>query len=624
MKAILLARAGVLRASLRCALLLPCLSAMGLSAQNLSFPAATSNTADVIGSSPSFATFNGTLYAAFRSNDSRNILYVTRSTDGVHFPAATGYPNLQMGSAPALAVFNNRLYVAFQANDSSHKLFITSSSDGVNFAAATGYPNILIGGTPSLAAFNGQLVAAFQANDASHALWTASSSDGVNFSSAFDGNDSNGGTPALAVLNGTLYVAFSSNDTRHVLYVTSSTTGTNFPAATAYPSIQMGTAPALAASNGALYVLFQSNDSRHLLYATASTSGANFPTATGFSSIAIGGTPSAAAFGNGLSVGFQANDPSNYLFATSNAAAGTSGGSASLPKHVLLGYWQDYTNGATPLTIAQVPTTFDIIAVAFGTATGTPGQVAFSLDSGLSSALGGYSPAQFTADIQTAHTRGQRVVLSVGGQNGAISVTDSPSASNFANSVSALMTQYGFDGVDIDLESGINPGQMAAAISQLKGLQPNALVTAAPQTVDVQNSGNDYFQFASAIGANMTMMNTQYYNSGTMLGCDGNVYTSGTENFLTALACTQLQGLAANTIGLGLPASTSAAGSGYTNPSVVVAAVQCLTSGSNCGSFHPPSTWPSLRGVMVYSINWDASNGYNFSNTVSPALRALP
>ena len=291
---------------------------------------------------------------------------------------------------------------------------------------------------------------------------------------------------------------------------------------------------------------------------------------------------------------------------------------------MLLGYWQDYTNGAQPLTIALVPTNFDIIAVAFGTSTGTPGQVAFSVDPGLSSALGGYSAAQFTADITTAHGRGQRVVLSVGGQNGNISVTDAASASAFATSVSALMNQYGFDGVDIDLEAGISPSPLASAITQLKQMQPNALVTAAPQTVDVQNSGNDYFQFASMIGANMTMMNTQYYNSGTMLGCDGAVYAEATENFATALACTQLQGLSPNTIGIGFPASASAAGSGYLNPATVVAALQCLSQGSNCGSFHPPSTWPAIRGVMVYSINWDASNGYNFSNTVAPALRALP
>jgi chitinase len=28
--------------------------------------------------------------------------------------------------------------------------------------------------------------------------------------------------------------------------------------------------------------------------------------------------------------------------------------------------------------------------------------------------------------------------------------------------------------------------------------------------------------------------------------------------------------------------------------------------------------------VMTWSISWDASNGYNFANTVSPHLATLP
>ncbi|HYZ55877.1 MAG TPA: hypothetical protein VE733_20600 [Streptosporangiaceae bacterium] len=115
------------------------------------------------------------------------------------------------------------------------------------------------------------------------------------------------------------------------------------------------------------------------------------------------------------------------------------------------------------------------------------------------------------------------------------------------------------------------------------------------------------------------MINTQYYNSGSMNGCDGNVYSEGTENFMTALACTELQGgLSASQVGLGLPASPSAAGSGYVSPSVVNNALDCLAAQANCGSFVPPAAYPGIRGVMTWSINWDASNGYNFADTVAP------
>jgi chitinase len=320
--------------------------------------------------------------------------------------------------------------------------------------------------------------------------------------------------------------------------------------------------------------------------------------------------------------------PSAPVSATTPAApggGGGGGGSSGLPAHLLMGYWQDFANGAMPLTLAAVPASYNLIAVAFGDSAGTPGQVTFSLDPGLSSALGGYTQAQFISDIKTLHSRGQKVILSVGGQDGTVSVSDAASASQFASSVSSIISQYGFDGVDIDLENGVNPTFMASALEQLSGDDPGLIITLAPQTVDTQSAGDDYFQLALNIKSILTMINTQYYNSGTMNGCDGNVYAEATENFITALACTELQGgLSASQVGLGLPASPSAAGSGYTSPAVVNDALDCLAARASCGSFVPQAAAPGLRGVMTWSINWDASNGYNFASTVAPHLASLP
>src|SRR5262245_58240999 len=141
----------------------------------------------------------------------------------------------------------------------------------------------------------------------------------------------------------------------------------------------------------------------------------------------------------------------------------------------------------------------------------------------------------------------------------------------------------------------------------------------------MQNPGAEYFKLALAIKDILTIVNMQYYNSGTMLGCDGQVYGQGTENFLTALACIQLQnGLRPDQVGLGLPASSSAAGGGFQNPSNVNAALDCLAAGTNCGSFRPPRTWPGIRGAMTWSVNWDASNGNSWVNTISAHLPSVP
>jgi chitinase len=320
---------------------------------------------------------------------------------------------------------------------------------------------------------------------------------------------------------------------------------------------------------------------------------------------------------------------SSAVSATTSSSGSSGGGGGSgggLPAHILMGYWQDFANGATPLTLADVPTSYNLVAVAFGTATSTPGQVAFSLDPTLASDLGGYTQQQFVNDIATLHSRGQKVILSVGGANGTVSVDDAASASAFASSVYSLIQQYGFDGVDIDLENGVNPTYMASALEQLESdVGSSLIITLAPQTVDTQSTGDDYFELALDIKSILTMINTQYYNSGTMNGCDGNVYAEGTENFITALACTELEGgLSPSQVGIGLPASTSAAGSGYVSPSVVNDALDCLAARQNCGSFVPPQSWPAIRGVMTWSINWDASNGYNFADTVAPYLSTLP
>jgi chitinase len=307
---------------------------------------------------------------------------------------------------------------------------------------------------------------------------------------------------------------------------------------------------------------------------------------------------------------------------TGTTTASSGGGGGTLPKHAVTGYWQNFNNGATVQKISAVQSQYDIIAVAFADATGTPGAVTFNLDS---AGLGGYTVDQFKADIKAKQAAGKKVVISIGGQNGTVSISDSTSATNFANSVYSLMQTYGFDGVDIDLENGLNATYMTQALRSLSSKAGSSLIiTMAPQTIDMQSTSNAYFQTALNIKDILTVVNMQYYNSGSMLGCDGKVYSQGSVDFLTALACIQLQGgLAPSQVGLGLPASTSGAGSGYVSPSVVNNALDCLAKGTNCGSFKPSKTYPDLRGAMTWSTNWDAAAGNAWSNSVGPHVHGL-
>ncbi|MBQ1032911.1 cellulose binding domain-containing protein [Micromonospora sp. C97] len=298
-----------------------------------------------------------------------------------------------------------------------------------------------------------------------------------------------------------------------------------------------------------------------------------------------------------------------------------------LPKHLLTGYWHNFDNPAVELRLRDVPAEYDLVAVAFAEATSTPGALTFGIDPGLAASLGGYTDADFTNDVRTLHSRGKRVILSVGGETGRVTVNDAASATVFADTAAALIARYGFDGIDIDLENGLNPTYMAQALRALRAKVGSSLIIAmAPQTIDMQNPAGGYFKLALDIKDILTVVNTQFYNSGAMLGCDQNAaYGQGTVNFIVALACIQLEaGLRPDQVGLGLPAGAGAAGGGIVAPSVVNAALDCLARGTNCGSFRPPRTYPGIRGAMTWSVNWDVSNGNGFANTVGPHLDTLP
>ncbi|MEE1756281.1 chitinase [Streptomyces sp. SP18CS02] len=360
------------------------------------------------------------------------------------------------------------------------------------------------------------------------------------------------------------------------------------------------------------------------------------PGATGYNVYRDGAKVQSASGTSATVTGLAANTSYSFQVTAVNAA-GESAKSAAVggrtapggnnpnpvvPKHALTGYWQNFNNGAAVQKLRDVQAQYDIIAVSFADSTTTAGEIVFNLDP----AVGYASTADFKADIAAKKAAGKSVIISVGGEKGNVTINSDASATAFANSAYALMQEYGFSGVDIDLEHGINSTYLTKALRQLSAKAGSSLVlTMAPQTIDMQSTSTEYFKTALNVKDILTVVNMQYYNSGSMLGCDGKVYSQGSVDFLTALACIQLEGgLDASQVGLGVPASTRGAGSGYVDPSIVRNALDCLTRGTGCGAFKPAKTYPALRGAMTWSTNWDATAGNAWSNAVGPHVHNLP
>ena len=325
----------------------------------------------------------------------------------------------------------------------------------------------------------------------------------------------------------------------------------------------------------------------------------------------------------------KAKDAAGNVSAASAAASATTqpAGSGQLPKHILTGYWHNFINGSSNLKVSDIPSQYDIIVLSFADMDLTkPGGVTFNVDSSLSAALGGYTNADLISDIQAKRAQGKKVILSIGGEMGNVNLgSASPNISNFVTSMSGLITQFGLDGIDIDLESGMHVANLTSAVRQVQQqFGSGFILTMAPQTIDMQYQTSSYMQLYNNLKDITTVVNVQYYNSGCMLGRDGQCYSQGTINFLTALSDLTLQWVAPSQLGIGVPAVTSAAGGGYVAPSVVNNALNCLATGNGCGSYKPVAKYPDIRGAMTWSINWDKTSNYNFANTVKPFLVTMP
>ncbi|WP_157669932.1 chitinase [Chitinibacter sp. GC72] len=347
------------------------------------------------------------------------------------------------------------------------------------------------------------------------------------------------------------------------------------------------------------------------------------PTATPYVTVAPSPTPCPTVVGNG--------------------GCSTSG----LPKHALIGYWHNFTNpSGDTYRIRDVAPEWDVIMISFADDAGN-GAVAFNLDKN------GGTEAEFIADVAAKRAQGKKVILSLGGQEGRMTLSSKENVTNFVNSLHAIITKYGFDGIDLDLESGAGVvlgtpiiNNLIDAVKQLKAkVGPSFYLSMAPEHPYVQGgyvaySGiwGAYLPIIDALRDDLNMIHVQYYNNGGLWTPYSNgALNEGTvdglvggslmliEGFKTVGGTGwEFKGLRADQVAFGVPSGRSSANTGFVSNQVVTDALTCLTQLKNCGMVKPKQAYPDYRGVMTWSINWDKKDGYNFSKPTSATLKALP
>ncbi|KAL5088704.1 Endochitinase 37 [Trichoderma cf. simile WF8] len=234
------------------------------------------------------------------------------------------------------------------------------------------------------------------------------------------------------------------------------------------------------------------------------------------------------------------------------------------------------------------------------------------------------------AEMCQAKAAGATILMSIGGATAGIDLSSSTVADKFISTIVPILKQYNFDGIDIDIETGLVGSGSIGTLSTsqanliriidgvLAQMPANFGLTMAPETAYVTGGsvvyGSIWGSYLPIIkkyvdNGRLWWLNMQYYN-GDMYGCSGDSYAAGTVQGFTAQTDCLNNGITiqGTTIKVpysmqvpGLPAQ-SGAGGGYMTPSLVGQAWDHYNG--------------ALKGLMTWSINWDGSKNWTFADNL--------
>ncbi|MAS52453.1 MAG: hypothetical protein CMD20_04535 [Flavobacteriales bacterium] len=326
-----------------------------------------------------------------------------------------------------------------------------------------------------------------------------------------------------------------------------------------------------------------------------------------------------------------------------------------IPDPAMVGYWENW-QGNRFVKLKNIDSRYNVIQISFAEE-----QNGRDYDLGFDPA---YSEEEFRTEMQALQAEGKKVLISIGGQNAIVMLDSAAERDIFVSSVNEMIDEWGFDGLDIDLEGASlgftdihvqNPGDVRQQylIEAIGLIMKNhyekhgvkLLLTMAPETLYVQgglstssSKRGAYLPIIEALRDSIDMLNVQLYNSGSQFGLDGLIYNQGSADWILAMTDAVIQGfecknnlgtysgLPAYKVGVGLPGCHSS--DAVPHKEMEAAMRYLIGEGPQPGSYEliQDGGYPDLRGMMTWSINSDKTCGpsYGFVDTYSKVFTDAP
>ena len=319
--------------------------------------------------------------------------------------------------------------------------------------------------------------------------------------------------------------------------------------------------------------------------------------------------------------------------------------------HELIGYWTGDGPQGSILRLRDISPQWDVIIVAFANVNHQAPEGTLKLD-----VRQGLDLEQMKDDIAWLKSHGKKVLISLGGGGEYFSLAQPASIPAFVNSVTQIVSEYGFDGIDLDFESPslvLDPGDtdfrhpktasmvnLIAALHQLRQhFGPSFMLTLVPEGTQIPAGYPSYGgQFGTylpllwGVRDILSFVDVQDYNTPPLQGLDGEVYQLGSVNYDAAMTELLLHGFPVGGADFFPPISADKVAVGFltgtATPQLVSGAMQYLITGKAPAGvtykLRHTGGYPGMIGAMFWTIDDDRDENYDFSNSVGPQLHGYP